>query len=88
MRRRGRSVHRRRLSELTEQDALGLALPGLVFGFFAIGLVLFASTYQRAPRAAVLLAPTVAPVDSHAMVASPDSSSLAALTSAHQGEKP
>jgi hypothetical protein len=88
MRRRGRSVHRKRLSELTEQDALGLALPGLVFGFLAIGLVLFASTYQRAPRAALLLTPTVAPVSSHGMVASPDSSSFAALTSARKGDKP
>jgi hypothetical protein len=93
MRRRGRSVHRKRQSEVAgEPDAVALALPGLACGLLAVVLVLYAGTIRRAPNVVSVL--PVAPARAHvasvisASLASPDSTSLAALTSAQRSEKP
>jgi hypothetical protein len=49
MRKRARSVHRKRLAAvLGDRDAVALALPGLVSGLLAIGLVLYGTSALRA----------------------------------------
>ena len=87
MRRPERSIRRQRTEEAApEPDALSLAFPGLACGILAVVLVLYAATIRRAPVAVTLLPVPAAPVRSD--LATPDTSSLAVLTSARTGERP